>query len=223
MRARTRALSRHPLLRRSSIEERACDTHTRHRQAGAVAGIIAMSATYPLDMVRGRLTVQTGQRYRGIVHATRTIVAEEGARALYKGWLPSVIGVVPYVGLNFAVYESLKDHVLKRRGLTDERDLDVVTRLSCGAVAGSVGQTVAYPLDVVRRRMQTATLAPGLTRAPTMAAVFKELLRTEGVHGLFKGLSVNYFKAPVAMGISFSMYHHVKERLTELSDAQDWP
>jgi hypothetical protein len=26
--------------------------------AGAVAGIIAMSATYPLDMVRGRLTVQ---------------------------------------------------------------------------------------------------------------------------------------------------------------------
>ena len=28
--------------------------------------------------------------------------------AFYKGWLPSVIGVVPYVGLNFAVYETLK-------------------------------------------------------------------------------------------------------------------
>jgi hypothetical protein len=26
--------------------------------AGACAGIIAMSATYPMDMVRGRLTVQ---------------------------------------------------------------------------------------------------------------------------------------------------------------------
>ena len=28
--------------------------------AGACAGIIAMSATYPMDMVRGRITVQVG-------------------------------------------------------------------------------------------------------------------------------------------------------------------
>jgi solute carrier family 25 phosphate transporter 23/24/25/41 len=88
------------------------------------------------------------------VHAARTIAAQEGMRAFYKGWLPSVIGVVPYVGLNFAVYETLKDMELKRRGLTDERDLGVATRLTCGALAGSVGQTVAYPLDVVRRRLQ---------------------------------------------------------------------
>lgn len=90
--------------------------------------------------------------------------------------------------------------------------------------------------------------------------MFADLVRTEGVQGLFKGLSVNYFKArrvasaacfcrfrtrapgasrqayaagrdgpapllpprplqaPVAMGISFSVYHHVKEML----DASDW-
>jgi solute carrier family 25 phosphate transporter 23/24/25/41 len=61
------------------------------------AGIIAMSATYPMDMVRGRLTVQTEDsphRYRGMFHAFRTIIKEEGAIALYKGWVPSVIGVV---------------------------------------------------------------------------------------------------------------------------------
>ncbi|CAI5937631.1 unnamed protein product [Closterium sp. NIES-65] len=77
--------------------------------------IIAMSATYPMDMVRGRLTVQSGrkgeQRYKGMRHAAVTIVKEEGVRALYRGWLPSVIGVVPYVGLNFAVYETLKDQL----------------------------------------------------------------------------------------------------------------
>jgi solute carrier family 25 phosphate transporter 23/24/25/41 len=79
--------------------------------AGAVAGIIAMSATYPLDMVRGRLTVQadgSAAAYTGLLHATRTIARVEGWGAFYKGWLPSVIGVVPYVGLNFAVYETLK-------------------------------------------------------------------------------------------------------------------
>lgn len=36
--------------------------------------------------------------------------------ALWRGWLPSVIGVIPYVGLNFSVYETLKDTVLKYYG-----------------------------------------------------------------------------------------------------------
>ena len=43
-------------------------------------------------------------------------VPQEGLIALWKGWLPSVIGVIPYVGLNFAVYETLKDMVLKFYG-----------------------------------------------------------------------------------------------------------
>lgn len=54
--------------------------------AGACAGIIAMSATYPLDMVRGRLTVQEGknQQYRGIVHAARSIIAQVGLRSVAR-------------------------------------------------------------------------------------------------------------------------------------------
>lgn len=41
---------------------------------------------------------------------------QEGVVALWRGWLPSVIGVVPYVGLNFSVYETLKDVILKLYG-----------------------------------------------------------------------------------------------------------
>ena len=50
--------------------------------AGAGAGIIAMSATYPLDRVRGRLTVQEGaNQYRGILHATQVIMKEVRAES----------------------------------------------------------------------------------------------------------------------------------------------
>ena len=108
-----------------------------------------MSATYPLDMVRGRLTVQEGRnvQYTGITHAARTIMREEGALAFYRGWLPSVIGVVPYVGLNFGVYETLKAMLLKHHGLRDERELSVrAFRLCWGALGwawalGSVGRS----------------------------------------------------------------------------------
>ncbi|KAG9132809.1 hypothetical protein Leryth_022003 [Lithospermum erythrorhizon] len=52
--------------------------------AGACAGIIAMSATYPMDMVRGRLTVQTDKspyQYREI-SASIHCFHQEGPQAI---------------------------------------------------------------------------------------------------------------------------------------------
>ena len=46
----------------------------------------------------------------------RRDAAQEGVLALWRGWLPSVIGVIPYVGLNFAVYETSKDAILSHYG-----------------------------------------------------------------------------------------------------------
>lgn len=187
-------------------------------------------------MVRGRLTVQAdgaGARYSSLAHAVRTIAAEEGPRAFYKGWLPSVIGVVPYVGLNFAVYESLKGALLAHRGLSDERQLGVWERLAAGAAAGSVGQTVAYPLDVVRRRLQVAgwsagqviavpgaaaaaavqQLQPSVPRYAGMVDCFVQTVRHEGVGALFKGLLPNYVKVCPSIAIAFVSYEKIKEAL----------
>lgn len=200
--------------------------------AGACAGIIAMSATYPMDMVRGRLTVQTDKspyQYRGMVHALSTVLRQEGPRALYRGWLPSVIGVVPYVGLNFAVYESLKDWLVKSKpfGIIDNNnsELTVTTRLACGAIAGTMGQTVAYPLDVVRRRMQmvgwkdasSVITGDGRGKAPIeysgMVDAFKKTVRHEGVGALYKGLVPNSVKVVPSIAIAFVTYEKVKDIL----------
>jgi solute carrier family 25 phosphate transporter 23/24/25/41 len=198
--------------------------------AGACAGIIAMSATYPMDMVRGRLTVQSAtspRQYRGIAHALSTVFREEGPRALYKGWLPSVIGVIPYVGLNFAVYESLKDWLIKSRpfGMAENTDLSVTTKLACGAAAGTVGQTVAYPLDVIRRRMQmvgwkdaaSVLTGEGESRAPLeytgMVDAFRKTVRNEGFRALYKGLVPNSVKVVPSIAIAFVTYEVVKDIL----------
>lgn len=65
-----------------------------------------------------------------------------------------------YSGLKFYTYQSLKRHYHEFYH-TQPAGSDVSTArlpipimLAFGGISGLVGQTVAYPLDVVRRRMQ---------------------------------------------------------------------
>lgn len=119
---------------------------------------------------------------------------------------------IPYVGLNFAVYESLKDWLIKSNpyGLVEDSELSVITRLGCGAVAGTVGQTVAYPLDVIRRRMQmvgwkdaaTVVRGEGKSKAPVeysgMIDAFRKTVHHEGFGALYKGLVPNSVKVTMS-------------------------
>jgi solute carrier family 25 phosphate transporter 23/24/25/41 len=84
-----------------------------------------------------------------------TVAREEGFLALYKGLWPSIAGIFPYIGIDFAVYETLRTHIPQGstwRNSHNEPRKHVL--LGCGAIAGAVGQTIAYPLDLVRRRLQ---------------------------------------------------------------------
>jgi len=199
-----------------------CEMNVFNRLAGgAGAGIIAMTSVYPLDMVRGRLTVQAGtvHQYNGMVDATRKIIQHEGAGSLYKGLLPSVIGVIPYVGLNFAVYETLKDMLAVKLELKSSKELSVAQSLTCGGFAGAVGQTVAYPFDVVRRRLQVAGWQGSASKTMEKAKYsgmmdcFGKIARYEGVGAFFHGLSANYIKVMPSIAIAFVTYEEVKRVL----------
>lgn len=65
--------------------------------AGAGAGLTAVTLTYPLDTIRARLAFQiTGEhKYTGILHTASSILKEEGGvRALYRGFVPTLMGMV---------------------------------------------------------------------------------------------------------------------------------
>ena len=74
----------------------------------------------------------------------------------------------------------------------------------CGALAGTVGQVVAYPIDTIRRRMQVQGFGPATYQyGGSIRATMRQIVREEGVRGLYKGMTANLCKVAPAVSISF--------------------
>ncbi|XP_068403788.1 solute carrier family 25 member 16 isoform X2 [Eschrichtius robustus] len=146
--------------------------HVHRLMAGSMAGMTAVICTYPLDMVRVRLAFQVkGEHtYTGIIHAFKTIYAKEGGfLGFYRGLMPTILGMAPYAGVSFFTFGTLKSVGLSHaptllgRPSSDNPNVLVLKthiNLLCGGVAGAIAQTISYPFDVTRRRMQLGTVLP---------------------------------------------------------------
>ena len=69
---------------------------------------ITHSRFSPLQVLKTRLALGTTGQYRGMYDCLRQILHNEGGRALYRGITPSLIGIIPYAGIDLAVYEVRK-------------------------------------------------------------------------------------------------------------------
>jgi len=180
----------------------------RHLIAGSLAGMTSVIFTYPLDLIRARLAseVQT-RRYKNMFHGFFTMYKSEGILSWFRGLWPSLLGIVPYAGVSFSVYETLKYYSPK-----SEDKVQTKYRLISGAIAGVLGQTVSYPWDVVRRRLQTDGFISGQPTIPDRGTfkMMSFIVKNEGVVGLYKGITINFWKAPIATSISFTVYELCK-------------
>jgi len=179
--------------------------------AGSLAGVTSQSLTYPLDLARARMAVTQKDDYATLRQVFVKIYQEEGLRTFYRGYIPTILGVIPYAGVSFFTYETLKR--LYREHVDNSSTPHPVASLGFGAIAGMLGQSTSYPLDIVRRRMQTDMKQQYLSILGTL----RTILKFEGIKGgFFKGLSMNWIKGPIAVGISFATYDNTKDILRKL-------
>ena len=78
----------------------------------------------------------------------RSIAQTEGALALYKGLLPSLAGIAPYIAINFCTFDVLK------ATLPDELRAHPAGSFLTAFAATTLATTCCYPLDTLRRQMQ---------------------------------------------------------------------
>ncbi|KAJ3894468.1 mitochondrial carrier [Lentinula edodes] len=200
--------------------------------SGGAAGASSLLFVYSLDYARTRLandakstakgfvwftfkwihaltfvTIASGgeRQFNGLVDVYKKTLASDGIAGLYRGFVPSVVGIIVYRGLYFGVYDSLKPVVL------------------VGALQGSflasfllgwsvtIGSGLAsYPLDTIRRRMMM-TSGSGVNYK-SMFDAGSQIIAKEGTASLFKGAGANILRGVAGAGV-LSLYDLFQEKV----------
>jgi solute carrier family 25 protein 42 len=185
--------------------------------AGAAAGASATVVTYPFDLLRARMAATFNPRFDSSYgSAVREIVQKEGVGSLWSGVRPTLVGIVPYAGISFGTFGTVKTLLVERLHLNNEREIPTPMRLGAGMVSGLIAQSLTYPLDIVRRRMQVQHDRPGIRYTGVVHAL-STIYKQEGLtQGLYKGLTMNWIKGPIAVGVSFTANDAIREWLREI-------
>lgn len=56
-------------------------------------------------MIKTRLAVGQSGQYKGILDCGLKVYQKEGFLTLYKGYIPNLIGIIPYAGIDLTIYE----------------------------------------------------------------------------------------------------------------------
>uniref|UniRef100_A0AAY4CIW2 EF-hand domain-containing protein n=1 Tax=Denticeps clupeoides TaxID=299321 RepID=A0AAY4CIW2_9TELE len=185
-------------------------THERFI-AGSLAGATAQTAIYPMEVMKTRLTLRKTGQYSGMFDCAKKILRKEGVKAFYKGYIPNMLGIIPYAGIDLAVYESLKNAWLSNYA-KDTANPGVLVLLGCGTISSTCGQLASYPLALIRTRMQAQASLEG-SEQPSMSRLVKKILEKEGFFGLYRGILPNFMKVIPAVSISYVVYEYMKSGL----------
>lgn len=144
----------------------------------------------------------------------------EGWRALFKGLGPNLTGVVPARAINFYSYGNGKRII--RQNFNHGEDAAWV-HFCAAANAGIITGTITNPIWVVKTRIQldkNHAEKIGILSSRQYSNSFdcvKQTIRTEGVRGLYRGLSASYLGVTEST-LQWVLYERMKLYLRRRED-----
>ena len=172
--------------------------------SGALAACTATLVTYPLDIIRLRLSVDPNMTT--MTQVCKAIVKEEGAKAFFKGLPATCLSISPYSALNFCMFDLIK------KAIPGEETAQTVATASF--IATMLASGTCYPLDTIRRQMQL--------KSSSYASVFdagKAILARDGIGGMFRGFVPNVIKNAPNKSVQLTTFDVFKRKIKESEKA----
>eukprot|EP00940_MAST-03C_sp_MAST-3C-sp2_P000283 g283.t1 len=181
---------------------------------GSLCSMVADCLTLPIDVTKTRLQISgsTGGKrlYNGIIDCATTTVKNEGVAALWKGLEPALWRQCTYGGLRYGLYSPIKDVLAP--GVA-KKDLPLSLKIVAGGISGTLAQAMANPTDLVKVRMMAPPTVAGTRQYKWFLPALVDILRKEGIAGLYKGVSANVGRAASLAAAEMSVYDSVKGKL----------
>ncbi|KAL7952310.1 mitochondrial carrier domain-containing protein [Trichoderma compactum] len=175
-----------------------------HATSGAAADLVACAIINPAEVLKQNVQVSrqrnsSPKQRSHLMQALKTFSRQP--TQLWTGYTMLVASSLPgTISLTFSLYEWLKQRSTAAGDSDLTRDIQYQAKVSAvsAAVAAGCASCIFVPVDVVKTRMRLAaggnipdgSSAKIVVQGP-MATV-KNILRTEGVRGLFRGLTLTF-------------------------------
>ena len=176
--------------------------------SGGAAGATSMLFVYSLDYARTRLAndakhAKSGgdRQFNGLIDVYRKTIASDGIGGLYRGFMPSVAGIIVYRGLYFGMYDSIKPLLPKNL------EGSFLANFALGWAVTTGAGIAAYPLDTIRRRMMMTSGEAVKYKNSFDAAT--QIIKANGVKSLFNGAGANILRGVAGAGV-LSIYDQLQ-------------
>ena len=181
---------------------------------GGLSGCLATCVVQPIDMIKTQiqLTSESGSSKISPISVAKNFVAENGAKALYRGLDSALLRQVLYTTTRFGIFYSLNDYLKnKNKG----KPATVLQKIGCALTAGGIGAAIANPADLILIRMQADSIIP-IEKRRNYTSVFNGISRIraeEGIGALWTGSLPTITRACVLNIFMLAPFEEFKERL----------
>mmetsp|Transcript_59620 Transcript_59620/g.98396 ORF Transcript_59620/g.98396 Transcript_59620/m.98396 type:complete len:296 (+) Transcript_59620:38-925(+) len=181
---------------------------------GAISGLIATGVTYPVDVIRAYLAGTFDKRTNSMLGVFRLIVKQDGMLGLYKGFLVTCAGAIPYEAARIGVYDVLRKQIPT---ITTKYGPEPhpFGKLCAGAVAGAAAGVCTYPTDTVRRMLQVQS-ADGMPMYNGLLQCVAVNWRQGGLTRFYYGLSAKLVRVVPDAAILFLAYETLKDLFEDI-------
>jgi len=193
--------------------------------AGAIGATVSVYVGQPLDTVKVKM--QTFPHlYPNLVECTKQTLLKDGvARGLYAGTVPSLAANIGENSVLFAAYGGCQKLVASATGVEKTENLGMLANGSSGFLAAFWSSLVLCPTELVKCRLQAMRESEAIAgRPPPKIGPWKltgDILRQDGVPGLFRGLTATFTREMPGYFFFFMAYEATRHALTPVGKTKD--